>query len=116
MAIKRLREIIDEQGYVVNNIVRLEVTPRMPAKDLQEMFDKNVDSLISAIDDTENGLIRSIADNIEQAGGGDMSTTNYANGINPEQSTYPVDKALFANTLRVRVANEALYLGENEGE
>lgn len=115
MAIKKLRQIINDGGYVVNNVQRLPVTPRMYARDLQATFDKNVDSLINAIDG-QNGLIASIQANITQAGGGDMSTAEYATGDTPSASEFPVDRSLYSDSVRATVTDGVLYLGTTPQE
>lgn len=113
MAIKKLRTIIDEGNYNVTNIEELEVTPKIPARDLQQKFDANVNSLIEAID-ASDGLIASIQANITAAGGGDMSEAEYATGEDPDESTHPVDRALFADNVKVSVSGGALYIGTAE--
>jgi len=113
MAIRKLREIINNDGYNVTNIQELPVTPKMYARDLQAAFDKNVDELINAIDG-QNGLIASIQSNISQAGGGDMSMAEFATTVdpdNPPEVPYPVDKAIYANSVRASVVDGILYLG-----
>ena len=104
MAIKKLRKIIEDGGYNVKNIQSLPVTPKMYARDLQAAFDKNVDNLINAIDGS-GGLIESVQSNITQAGGGDMSMAEFATTVDP------VDKAIYANSVRASVVDGILYLG-----
>lgn len=113
MAIKKLRQIINDGGYNVKNIQSLPVTPKMYARDLQAAFDKNVDNLINAIDGS-GGLIESVQNNITQAGGGDMSMAEFATTVdpdNPPEVPYPVDRAIYANSVRASVVDGILYLG-----
>lgn len=110
--IKTLSEAINDTEVSVTNIQNLPVVPHLDAQTLQKKFDENVASLIRAIDDPNEGLITSIASQIQESGGGNMSSQIYANGSG-EANNNTVDHAIYANTVKAVVSGTTLYIGRD---
>ncbi len=108
--IKKISEIIDDLDLDVTNIQDLATTPKLTSDVLKQKFDTNVANLITAIDGIGEpvdhpGLIESIQSKISAGGNGNMDTSQYATGVSPSESQYPVDRALYADT--ANTANNA---------
>lgn len=121
MAIKKLRDIIRDTGYKVDNIQDLADTPKLQARELKQKFDLNVDNLIEAIDyeggEDNPGLVESIRNEVLEivadiSGQGTavslMTQGQFATGSGETNNTYVVDHAMFADvTQSARDANHA---------
>lgn len=104
MAIKKLSQMIDDGELIINNVQKLDVTPRIDSAELQAAFDENAKNLVAAID---SGIVDGITGEdyaskayvdqvVIDVGAGDMTKFTY--DTNEDGIVNNADHAVTADT------------------